>query len=251
MKLRFLGSTACIPDIDEDTPCFLVNNKVLFDCGWNCIEGIRKFGCNPKEIECLVFTHMHHDHFLGLPQLLFYYIQSRSKDLSSLTIAGPAETVQRVVDDAFRFIQMEDIARPKIIKLHPGDSFECSGMSFETMKSHHPVPGLCYRITEIETGKVLAASGDTAYTGDTMELYKGASALIHEATIGLAPASEPADVRACGHSTLLEAVAAANDADIPILFPMHCAVNRIIRESMTVKTDVNIVPPKRGLEYVI
>ncbi len=251
MKLKFLGTTACIPDIDEDTPCFLINNKVLFDCGWNCIDGIRKFGCDPKEIECVVFTHMHHDHYLGLPQLLFYYIQSRSKDLSTLTIAGPAETIDRVVSDAFRFIQMEDIARPQIIKLQPGDMFECGGMKFETIKSHHPVAGLCYRVTDMESGKVMCASGDTSYTGDTKELFKNADALIHEATLGFCEPKEAASVRACGHSSLQEAVAAAEDSEIPLLFPVHCGVKRIAKESSLVKTKVNIIPPIRGFEYEI
>lgn len=251
MKLRFLGTTACIPDIDEDTPCFLINDKVLFDCGWNCIEGIRKFGCDPKKIECVVFTHMHHDHFLGLPQLLFYYIQSRSKDLSTLKIAGPAETVERVVEDAFRFIQMEDIAHPQIIKLQSGDSFECSGMKFEALKSHHPVAGLCYRVTDLESGVVLGASGDTAYTGDTVDLFKNANALVHEATMGFYVSNEAPEVRKCGHSTLQEAVAAAEDTGIPLLFPVHCSVKRIEKESKLVDTKVNIIPPIRGLEYEI
>ncbi len=44
MKLTFLGSTASIPNTCEDSPCFLVNERYLFDCGFHVCSGLRDNG---------------------------------------------------------------------------------------------------------------------------------------------------------------------------------------------------------------
>jgi ribonuclease Z len=70
--LTFLGIASAVPDAGEDTSSFLVNEELLFDCGWANVLQMRALGYDPLRVQTLFFTHCHHDHYLGLPALLFY-----------------------------------------------------------------------------------------------------------------------------------------------------------------------------------
>lgn len=66
MKLTFLGPTGSIPDSGEDSPCFLANEENLFDCGFDVCGAMRANGTLPDKIWYIFFTHMHHDHYIGI-----------------------------------------------------------------------------------------------------------------------------------------------------------------------------------------
>lgn len=231
MQLRFLGTTASIPDVHEDCPCFLVNEAYLFDCGWNVTEALRESGCDIFKIRHLFFTHMHHDHYLGLAGLLFFMLHGdailhkEKFPLPELTIYGPSADVERVVKLTADFLQMPtfyaDRGMPKVVPLKSGDRVELPEAKVEVLQSRHPVDALSYRFTDKTDGTALAATGDTAYNPKTKALFYGCRALIHDSTLGNTVHPEPPEVRTCGHSTLPEAVRAAEQTEIPVLFPVH------------------------------
>lgn len=258
MNVTFLGTTACIPDAGEDCPCFLVNGNCLFDCGWYSVGDLRECGIAPENIRTLVFTHMHHDHYLGLPTLLFYYIHSRKLPLDELTIAGPAEDLPHVIDTVYALLQTErfypDLPRPKLILLHPGDRFETDGLSFTVGKSDHQVQALSYRVTDKKDGRILGASGDAVAHPESIPFFAGCHALIHDATLGWNETEPPKTGR--GHSTLQEAAQTALGAGAPVLYPVHMARNNAKNASerwMAAHPDapLRIVPPERGRTYDI
>ena len=264
MKLTFLGTTASIPDAGEDSPCFLVNDRYLFDCGFDVCGGLRECGVLPDNIRYIFFTHMHHDHYIGLAGLLFYFIHNHaihpemgSVPLDELTILGPAEDVGRVVNLACDFLQMggqfyTDVPRPKVVALNPGDTFKTEDLFVQTGAARHPVQALSYRIEE-KNGTALAASGDTAYNPNTFALYRGCAALIHDCTMGLITDLEPPETRKNGHSNLYEAVRCAAETGIPVLFPVHMAKNYAACAAAYIEdtAGVTITLPERGRTYTL
>ena len=70
--VTFLGTSAVVPGAGHDTASFLINGKYLVDTGWYATIKMRGYGFDPMQLEYLFFTHCHHDHYIGLPQLLFY-----------------------------------------------------------------------------------------------------------------------------------------------------------------------------------
>ena len=80
-----LGSSGCKYDYGNDTASFLINNKVIVDTGWNLVENILDLGLNPADFKIVLFTHFHHDHYLALPQFLFYHLNC-GKSLNELTL---------------------------------------------------------------------------------------------------------------------------------------------------------------------
>lgn len=251
MKLKFLGTTASIPDIGEDCPCFLVNERYLFDCGFDVLGTLRETGSDLAKIDHIIFTHMHHDHYLGLASLLFYYIHSGIKDISDITILGPKNDVKRVVNLAYAYLQLDLFysaqKRPKIIPLSEADEYKTDDAVIKCGLSTHPVDARCYRFISSD-GSVLAISGDTMYREESVRLFSDANALIHDSTLGYREGNGNN-----GHSTILEAIKIAELSNISTLFPVHMSVQnaKASAEKAKTLTNVKIIPPQKGVSYEI
>ena len=224
MKLTFLGAAPCMFDPGEDAPCYLLNEELLVDCGWHVTGTLRELGCDIGKIRTVLFTHLHHDHYLGLAGLLFHIAQSRCLDMAELTLAGPGEELAYVVGQTWAFMQFErfypDLPRPRLLPLSPGDTLETPTLSVAAGLTRHPVDARAYRIAEKSTGFTLGLSGDSTRHEGSLPFFRGCSALIHDAACGWFCA-EPVEQRKYGHSSLLEAAELARDAGIPLLFPVH------------------------------
>lgn len=90
MRIKFLGTSSAVPTKDRGLPAILVKtmgDSILLDCG----EGTQRQMIMAKEsimdIDKVVITHLHGDHFFGL----FPMIQTLSilRKGSELTILGP------------------------------------------------------------------------------------------------------------------------------------------------------------------
>src|SRR4051794_40732123 len=97
--VTFLGTDAVVPEGGGDTASFVINRKYLVDTGWYGAIKMRCYGIDPLDLEYLFLTHCHHDHYIGLPQLLFYYtMRGRERpDRPTLKIVGPVEDLELVV----------------------------------------------------------------------------------------------------------------------------------------------------------
>lgn len=224
-QVVFLGVDAVTPAGGEDTANFVINRKYMVDTGWYGTIKMRGYGIDPMHLEYLFLTHCHHDHYIGLPHLLFYLAMRAGErpDREQLKIVGPAEDLERVVNLAQQFLQMERFPpvryQPELLPLRPGEGLETESFSLTTCASVHPVPGLCYRFTDRQTGKIVAFTGDTAYDPAIVRHVQGASLLIHEASYGASPA--PA-ANASLHSGAPDAARVASEAGVQRLALVHC-----------------------------
>lgn len=186
--ITVLGSSGCKYDYGNDTASFLINNKVIVDTGWNLVENLLDLNFNPADFKTVLFTHFHHDHYLALPQFLFYYLNC-GKSLSELTLIGSGE-LNMVLKLAMDFLQVsrfyKDAGEPKCVEIKSGENItlDRERLFIEAYKSIHPVDGRFYRVTDMATGKKIGFSGDTAY--DTIEdvFFKDCGLLIHECSLG-------------------------------------------------------------------
>src|SRR3990170_8877113 len=60
----------------------------LIDCGASTLIGMRRLGLEPNDIDTVFITHLHGDHFGGLPWLLIdaLYVSKRTRPL---VVTGP------------------------------------------------------------------------------------------------------------------------------------------------------------------
>jgi ribonuclease Z len=224
MELIFLGVGAAVPEPARDTACYLLDRRLMIDCGWCGVLRIREMGLDPLDVEALYFTHCHHDHYLGFPALMFYRAMRhrRRPDLPPLRIVGPPDDLPVVVENARRFLQADRFPvvwqEPVLQPLAAGEALELCGFRIETAKALHPVTGVCSRITDPRSGAVLALSGDTGPNAAFAELARGADLMIHEAS--LRPDLGDAEVRG-DHSRSTDAARTAREAGVGRLLLVH------------------------------
>ena len=223
-RVTVVGSATVVPEADQDTACLLLNHDHLIDTGWNAAINMGRYGDDPIQVDYLFITHCHHDHYLGLPQLLFVQAMRRSRrpDRPPLTVIGPKPDIAMVVERALHFLrhdQFPDVATmPKVVPLQAGDGFRTSRFEVTTAPTVHPVVGLCYRFTDLLTGATLAVTGDTAYRPALADHVRGVDLLVHEASRG-ACASHPNDRG--GHSGSIDAARIALAAEVRQLGLIH------------------------------
>ncbi len=98
VTVRFIGSGDAFGDGGRFQACILVSDghsNVLLDCGASSLVAMKQQGVEPNDIEHVVISHLHGDHFGGLPFLILDgQFRQRTSDLH---IVGPPETEGRLV----------------------------------------------------------------------------------------------------------------------------------------------------------
>lgn len=225
--VTFLGTAAVVPGGGHDTATFVINGRYLVDCGWYAAIKMQDYGLTPLDLRTLILTHCHHDHYLGLPHLLFYRAMRRADapGLAPLTILGPAGEIEKVVELTRRFLQAEErfpeaIGESALVPLSPGDAYEDEAISVSVCASLHPVPALCYRLTDKATGAIVGFTGDTGFDDSLAAHVRGAGLLITEASYGPRPAPEH---NPWGHMGAPDAARLAKTAGVEKLALVHGA----------------------------
>src|SRR5215471_14106766 len=100
MQLRFIGCGDAFGSGGRFNTCFRVTTSTtnfLIDCGASSLVAMRKLGVEPNSIPTIFITHLHGDHFGGLP---FFILDAQfaSRRAVPLTIAGPPGLKQRLTD---------------------------------------------------------------------------------------------------------------------------------------------------------
>jgi ribonuclease BN (tRNA processing enzyme) len=156
---------------------------VLLDCGATSLSALKRLGLDPGEVTAVFVSHLHGDHFGGLPFLILDGQFSRRT--GPLTIVGPPGTARRLTEAMeCLFPGSSTIARRfgvDTVELAPGSSCTVSGVTVNTWQADHSsgAPALLLRLNL--AGKTIAYTGDTAWTEAIAAAAAGSDLLIAEA----------------------------------------------------------------------
>jgi len=227
--LRVLGSANWQQTAYNDHSCYTVDDRILIDACPSVVTHLLEHDVDPVDIPVVCFTHMHCDHIMGLvPLFHHWYVRwNATKDLSRYTIIGPRATLRQTFEHMtqFAFGSPEGLAAsvhklPRLVELEGSCELDIPGYHIAVMDSDHAVPGLCYRITSKETGRVIGVTGDTAYREEYLEFFADVDLLLHEASFGGAEVTEEAN-RYCRHSGAREAAHICRQAGVRRLLLTH------------------------------
>src|SRR6516165_12547464 len=97
MQLRFIGCGDAFGSGGRYNTCFHVTGEkanFLIDCGASSLPALKRNGISADEIDLVMITHFHGDHFGGLPFLMLDAQFSRRT--RPLVIAGPQGIERRL-----------------------------------------------------------------------------------------------------------------------------------------------------------
>jgi ribonuclease BN (tRNA processing enzyme) len=186
MKLTVIGSGDAFGSGGRFNTCFLVEaggRTILIDCGASSLIALRAQGIEPNAIDGIVLSHLHGDHFGGLPFLLLD-AQFLSRRARPLVIAGPPGSRDRIAAALEVFFPKSSGTAWRfawdVVEIVPGVASEFLGLAVTTVEVVHPsgAPSTAVRIAD--GGAVLAYSGDTEWTDALLPIADGADLFIVE-----------------------------------------------------------------------
>jgi ribonuclease BN (tRNA processing enzyme) len=188
MQLRFVGCGDAFGSGGRNNTCFHVTGErinFLIDCGASSLPALKRQGVARDDIDFVLITHFHGDHFGGLPFLLLDAQFTRRT--RPLTIAGPegigarlSTVMEALFENSSKTKQRFDL---NIVTLAPGTATrfgEVNVTPFPVVHGESGGPFLGYRI-EAE-GRIIAYTGDTEWTEALIPLGFAADLFIAEAS---------------------------------------------------------------------
>jgi ribonuclease BN (tRNA processing enzyme) len=115
-------------------------DPVLLDCGATSLSALKRLGLDPGEIAAVFVSHLHGDHFGGLPFLILDGQFSRRT--KPLTVAGPPGLARRLTDAMECMFPGSSTASRRFgidtVELNPGSTSTVSGVTVSAWEGDHP-----------------------------------------------------------------------------------------------------------------
>jgi ribonuclease BN (tRNA processing enzyme) len=183
MELIILGSGTGVPSLKRGSPGFLIKageQSILMDSGSGTLAKMLRAGVTYKEVDAVLYSHIHPDHVADLVPLIFackYHEDPRTRDLRVLGGRGFRAYFEGLKSVYGNWIE------PETFRIHiqevVSDEVEIGGLRITTIPIEHAPQSVGYRVTSPQ-GRTVVYSGDTDYCPNIVELARGADLLILE-----------------------------------------------------------------------
>ena len=186
VSVRFLGSGDAFGSGGRFHTCIYARfdaTHFLIDCGASSLTAMKHFGVDPSLVDIILLTHLHGDHFGGLPFFILdaQYVSRREKPL---VVAGPPGLEDRV-NEAM------EVLYPGTSQMHPEFALEFVELAGEVSTTVgalvvtpyevvHPSGAPSYALRVVCGEKVVAYSGDTEWTDALIPAARGADLFVCE-----------------------------------------------------------------------
>jgi len=187
VTVRFLGSGDAFGSGGRFQACIHVHSEsanLLLDCGASSLIAMRRFGVEPNEIDAILVSHLHGDHFGGIP---FFVLDAQliPKRTRPLVIAGPPGLAARVRDAMEALFPGSSSVQQQfdleLIQLPQRTATEIGAVKVTPYEVVHASGAPAFALRLACEDKVIAYSGDTQWTDSLPEVCRGADLFICEA----------------------------------------------------------------------
>jgi ribonuclease BN (tRNA processing enzyme) len=186
MKLTIAGSGDAFGSGGRLNTCFFLETAkatLLVDCGASALPALKGLKLDPNRIDGIVLSHLHGDHFGGVPFLLLD-AQFLSRRDRPLLIAGPPGTRARL-DTLMEAVFPKSTGSKwkfswEVLEIPVGVETDVLGHSVLTAEVIHQsgTPSTALRLSD--GVKVFAYSGDTEWTDALLPIARDADLFVCE-----------------------------------------------------------------------
>jgi ribonuclease BN (tRNA processing enzyme) len=158
------------------------SEPLLVDCGATAVIALKRLGIEPAGLGWVALSHLHGDHFAGLPWLILDgQFARRTKPLTIIGPHGTEERVERTFEALYpgapgadrRFVTSLDEFESRL----PEEFGPARITAYPVSHSSATVP---HGLRVEYGGRVIAYSGDTEWTDTLPELARGADLFVCE-----------------------------------------------------------------------
>ncbi len=186
VALRFLGSGDAFGSGGRFQTCMHLSGAggaVLIDCGASSLIAMKRDGVDPSEVDVVLLSHLHGDHFGGVPFLILDAQFSRRA--RPLLIAGPPGVRTRVEATMEALFPGSTAVQRKFevefIELAERRATRVGSATVTAFPVVHASGAPPYALRVDYGGRIIAYSGDTEWAESLIEAARGADLFVCEA----------------------------------------------------------------------
>jgi ribonuclease BN (tRNA processing enzyme) len=155
----------------------------LIDCGPTILQGLKRSSIDPARIDFVLVSHLHGDHFGGVPFLFMDYLYE-SERRRPITVYGPPGTERRI-QKVFGGLYERQAAEVlpfdvRYVAVPAGRATAIGEIAVEAFAVPHVTELVCYGYRIEVAGKTILYSGDTGWTEELIARTKDVDLFICE-----------------------------------------------------------------------
>jgi ribonuclease BN (tRNA processing enzyme) len=165
MKLHILGCGDAFGNGGRNQSGYLVeaaDRLFLMDCGPTTLLAMKGAGFDPRRLDVVFLSHLHGDHFGGLPFFFISYLYENPRD-QPLVIAGPPGSEEKV-GELYRLMYGGDVPPIRFHILQPDRAERILGIHVLPFRVPHQIQAISLGLKITYGGKRILFSGDSAWT---------------------------------------------------------------------------------------
>jgi ribonuclease BN (tRNA processing enzyme) len=182
LRLTFIGSGNAFSPGGLCCNGFLVNGRFLFDAPPQALSSLNHLKVDPNDIDAVILSHHHGDHFLGLPFLLLHWRwKGRTRPMRIIGPSGTERLGKEIAESVFPGVladigydlEWEDIAGGKAARV--------DGLEMEAHEMIHDSGlELCLGYKARIAGRKFSYTGDTILCDAVRDLTKDVEVMVSE-----------------------------------------------------------------------
>jgi ribonuclease BN (tRNA processing enzyme) len=188
VTVTLLGTGDAFASFGRSQSGYLIDapgGRILMEAGPGLLPALKSNAIAPDSFDLLLISHLHGDHFAGLPFLILDYMWETPRK-KVLTVAGPAKLEERtwlLMRTMFPHFELDEIKRKlKFVVLEPGSSTRLGKFKVRAIRSPHTKPDISLSFRIDGGGKSIVFSGDSGWNDELVELSAGADLFLCECT---------------------------------------------------------------------
>jgi ribonuclease BN (tRNA processing enzyme) len=186
VRLLFLGSGDAFGSGGRLQTSILLESdgyRALIDCGATTLVGLKRAEVDPGTIDAILVTHLHGDHFGGIP---FFVLDGQfSRRARPLVVAGPPGLRRRLTETMEALFPGSSAAERRFstetVEMPPAETLAIGPLQVTPFEVVHASGAPAFALRVETAGRAVCYSGDTEWTEALVSASAGADIFLCEA----------------------------------------------------------------------